>query len=67
MKIYLLCAALTTLTYGLVFTLLSNIGAKVETILAVATPLTILMLVINLMILDKYKDKKQSYDKNKHT
>lgn len=55
MKAYLLCAALTALIYGSVFTLLTNFGAGLDAMLASAIPLTLMVIIINLAILEKYK------------
>lgn len=54
MKTYLLCAALTVLIYGSVFTLLTNFGAGVDAMIASAIPLTLMVVIINMAILERY-------------
>ena len=55
MKTYLLCAALTAVIYGLFFTFLLKAGAGVNELLAGAIPLTIMVIILNLAILEKYR------------
>ena len=54
MKAYLLCAALTVLIYGSVFTLLTNFGVGVDAMIASAIPLTLMVVIINMAILERY-------------
>ena len=55
MKTYLLCAALTAVIYGLFFTFLLKAGAGANEMLAGTIPLTIMVVILNLAILEKYR------------